>query len=85
MKTETLQAAREALQIGIENTDELLTRHDCDYGRTTRKNRIEAERLESDIEKMRAAVSSLKKPDGSFHEWPELTANEQSTTYPLSA
>lgn len=58
-----IQAAREYLQIGIENTQELLDRLDCDYGRTTRRNRIEAERLESDIEKMKEAISSLENPD----------------------
>lgn len=66
MKKDTICAARAALEAGLENTQELLIEHDASLGRTTRKNRFTAERLESEIHDIRRAISSLSGPDGEF-------------------
>jgi myo-inositol catabolism protein IolC len=55
----TVHAAREALTSGIENTQELLAAHDFTLGRTTRSNRMSAERLEQEIASMQAAYEDL--------------------------
>lgn len=66
MLKDTIYAARTALEAGLENTQELLIEHDASLGRTTRKNRFTAERLESEIRAMKSALEKLRKPDGSF-------------------
>ena len=60
-------AAISAIQIGVENTQDLLAEHDKTLGRSTRKNRLEAERLEKEIEQMKATLSGLRKL-GKSHE-----------------
>lgn len=55
----TVHAVREALTTGIENTQELLAAHDFTLGRTTRSNRMTAERLEQEIVAMQAAYEAL--------------------------
>ena len=52
--------AIDALKVGIENTEELLSDHEERYGRTTRKNRLTAERLEKEISDMKSALENLK-------------------------
>ena len=52
--------AVDALKIGIENTEELLSDHEERYGRTTRKNRLTAERLEKEISDMKSALGNLR-------------------------
>lgn len=49
-----------ALEIGIENTEELLSDHEQRFGRTTRKNRMTAERLEREITQMKLALKNLQ-------------------------
>ncbi len=66
MLKDTIYAARTALEAGLENTQELLIRHDIELGRTTRGNRYTAERLESEIRSMQSALENLRQPDGSF-------------------
>ena len=53
---------RDALAIGIENTEELLIIHDRDLGRSGRKNRTEAERLEAELTTLRTAFDMLCLP-----------------------
>jgi len=62
MTKESLDLARNALQIGIENTQELLDQRDAQFGRTTRSNKLAAERLELEIEQMRTAAENLLGP-----------------------
>lgn len=64
MLKDSIFAARTALSVGIENTQELLADHDVKLGRTTRGNRYTAERLEGEIRKMQAALDGLQKPNG---------------------
>jgi hypothetical protein len=66
MLKDTIYAARDALRAGLENTEEYLTWHDANYGRTARLNRWNAERLEREIREMKEALEKLKQPDGSF-------------------
>lgn len=57
---DTINAVCNALQAGIENTQELLADHDVRLGRTTRSNRMTAERLEDEIAEMKTALENLK-------------------------
>ena len=51
-----------ALMLGIENTQELLIKHDIELGRTTRSNKLTAERLEREIEQMNKAIIGIQNP-----------------------
>ena len=64
MLKDSIYAATDAIRAGIENTQELLIRHDIDLGRTTRSNRYTAERLELEIAQMQRALEGLSKPNG---------------------
>ena len=66
MTKDTIDLARAALEIGLENTLELLTDHDSRLGRSTRSNRLTAERLEGETLEIRIAIAKLEKPDGRF-------------------
>lgn len=57
---DAILAARDALKIGIENTEELLADYDSNLGRDTRSNRIRAERMEEEIAQMKRALEGLK-------------------------
>lgn len=59
MLRSTLERAIAMLQIGRENTQELLILHDTNLGRTTRSNRRTAEMLENEITAMSEAIESL--------------------------
>jgi len=52
--------AMQALEVGIENTEELLFDHEQRLGRTTRSNRLAAERLENELSNMKSALDGLK-------------------------
>lgn len=67
MKRSTIEGAREAIERGIENTQELLADFDLRFGRTIRSSKCTAERLESEISQMKGAHLRLEKPDGEFH------------------
>lgn len=60
IEKDKIYAAISALQVGLENTQDLLAQHDYSLGRDTRKNRFEAERLENEIRIIGAALDSLK-------------------------
>ena len=64
MLKDAVYAAQEAIRAGIENTQELLADHDVRLGRTTRRNRYTAERLEGEIRQMQSALDGLQKPNG---------------------
>jgi len=64
MLKDSIYAAREAIKIGIENTQELLADFDERLGRTTRSNMFTAERMEREIESMRQAITDLQIPNG---------------------
>lgn len=64
MKKDTIYEARIALETGLENTEELLIKHDIELGRTTRSNRSTAEILEKEILSIKSVIEKLKKPDG---------------------
>lgn len=56
-----IRFAVECLKIAVENTQELLSDHDERFGRDTRKNKLTAERLESEISDLKVAVEKLSK------------------------
>lgn len=64
MLESTVLDARRAIEIGIENTRNLLVDHDAMLGRTIRKNRVFAESMESDIRIMTEALLALSEPNG---------------------
>ena len=64
MTKDSVYDAQEALQIGLENTRELLAEHDFRLGRTTRSNRTTAERLEEEIAKIESAMEGISNPNG---------------------
>jgi ribosomal protein S20 len=66
----TIEATKQAVEIGIENTQELLSDFDIRFGRTTRSNRLTAERLEAEIKTMNNALSKLTHPDGCAYSKP---------------
>lgn len=49
-----------ALESGLEYAQEMLIHHDTSFGRTTRSNKRQAEFIEEDIEKIKAAIKQLK-------------------------
>jgi len=62
MLKDDIYAAQSAIRIGIENSQELLDEHEIKLGRTIRSNRLTAERMELEIEKMKAALKAIEKP-----------------------
>lgn len=56
-----IRFAVECLKVAVENTQELLSDHDERFGRDTRKNKLTAERLESEISDLKIAVEKLSK------------------------
>ena len=56
---DAILAAQDALKIGIENSEELLADYEMRFGRDTRSNRMTAERMEQEIESMKAALKGL--------------------------
>lgn len=59
----TIDSVIEALNIGRENTEELLIEHDRSLGRSTRKNLHIVLRLESEIIKLSEAITKLTPPN----------------------
>ena len=56
---EDIAKIKSALQIGRENSEDLLARHEGSLGRTTRSNRLTAEAMEVDVELIREAIAIL--------------------------
>lgn len=50
----------QALQAGLEYTQELLIKHDIELGRTTRSNKWVAEQMEKDIQKIKECLKKSK-------------------------
>ena len=63
-RNESINAAIVSVQNGLEYARECLNYHDGTVGRTTPKNRIWAETIESDIRQMEAALKMLKECNG---------------------
>jgi hypothetical protein len=61
---DSIYAAQEALKIGIENSKELLAEFEFRFGRSTRSNRITAERIEEEIRQMEYALDGILNPNG---------------------
>ena len=63
----TIREAIRLLHEGMDNTDELLSAHEQELGRTTDKNRLRAESYDADIRDMRKLIDELwaliKSPD----------------------
>ena len=57
---DTIYAAIAALQDGKEYTEELLMKHDENIGRAVKSNREAAKIMEQSINRMEAALKSLK-------------------------
>ncbi len=57
---ETLNASIEAIRTGWEYAREALAEHDVKLGRTTRRNRIQAEVIEADIDRLFRAKGILQ-------------------------
>lgn len=58
----TVIRTRRALEAGLDGAREALAVHDRDLGRTTRRNQVFAEVLESDIRLIEQALSELPTP-----------------------
>ena len=50
----------DCLESGLESTQELLIQHDRNLGRTTKKNKMFAEMMESEIERTKTVIKQLK-------------------------
>ena len=61
VKKDFIYAAISALEAGLEYAQECLIRHDQNLGRTISRNKREAEYMEEDIRKIKAAIENLKK------------------------
>lgn len=60
VEKDVICAAIYAVEIGLENTQDILIENDINLGRTTRKNRQNANRLEREIEQMKATLEKLR-------------------------
>lgn len=49
-----------ALEIGLEHTQTVLSRHDVDLGRTTHSNNVEAETLEYELKQIHDVIALVK-------------------------
>ena len=76
MTTVCLPLAITALESGLEYARECLTVHESNLGRTTLKNKLWAERMESDIRQMEKALKLLKEPVPLNMVWPPDAACE---------
>jgi hypothetical protein len=56
---EDIAKIKNALHIGRENSEDLLTQHEMSLGRTTRNNRLTAEAMEVDVELILEALAIL--------------------------
>lgn len=56
---EDIAKIKNALQIGLENSEDLLARHEGSLGRSTRSNRLTAEAMEVDVELILEALAIL--------------------------
>ena len=54
-----IRLIKDALEAGLENTQELACDHEITLGRTTSKNNATAIRYEQEIEKMQKAIEEL--------------------------
>ena len=61
VEKDAVYAARHALEDGLESAQELLAKHDADLGRSTPKNRREAERLEKVIRDTKHAIELMRR------------------------
>lgn len=50
----------DCLESGLESTQELLIQHDRNLRRTTKKNKMFAEMMESEIERTKTVIKQLK-------------------------
>lgn len=64
MLKDSIYAARIALSVGIEYTQELLGRYDTERGRDHRTDRLAAEGMELEILRMKKALQGLDGPNG---------------------
>jgi len=60
IRKDAIYNAQEALQIGIENSEELLADFVLRFGRDTRSNKLTADQMERDIAMMKKAKENLK-------------------------
>lgn len=60
VKKDTIYAAIQAVEDGLESTRELLVKHDAELGRTTQKNKGWAETLEASIAHMERTLAMLR-------------------------
>jgi hypothetical protein len=60
-KDKLIEQMREALEIGLDSTKELLYEFDQKYGRTIDKNRRYTERLEAQIRQIEAALEAARR------------------------
>jgi hypothetical protein len=56
---EDIAKIKNALQIGLENSEDLLAQHETSLGRSTRNNRLTAEAMEVDVELILEALAIL--------------------------
>jgi hypothetical protein len=56
---EDIAKIKNALQIGLENSEDLLAQHEISLGRSTRNNRLTAEAMEVDVELILEALAIL--------------------------
>lgn len=54
----------DCLESGLESSQELLVQHDVNFGRTTKKNKMLANILESEIERTKSSITLLKNSIG---------------------
>ena len=79
VKKDDIYAAITAIESGICYAQECLATHDQSLGRTTRKNKSSAERMESDLRQMSLAHAALRllPNDGAEARAPKPTNNER--------
>jgi len=61
VRKDNIYAVIYALEAGLANTQDALTRHESELGRTTRKNEMWAKQLERDIDAIRLSIARLRK------------------------
>lgn len=64
VKKDAIYSIITVLQIGLQNTEELLSMHDASLGRTTPKNKSTAEQLEKEIDSIKEQIKELKEIAG---------------------
>ena len=57
--TELLKSVHASLEMAVEHVRSLLAEHDTNLGRSTRKNRVWAQQLESDIRMLESSYEKL--------------------------